>query len=104
MHEGSFDRAKDELRNAVNMIAGNGEIRLASLACGSAESVIEIMAEAKTMDKMIKAVFVDKDGDALENARRIAKHYGVENQIEMISIFCFWMNQHKEPTTLILCH
>jgi len=81
--------AKDELRNAINMIVGNGEIRLASLACGSAESVIEIMAEAKAMDKMIKAVFVDKDGDALENARRIAKHYGIENQIEMIrgSIF-----------------
>lgn len=76
--------AKDELRKAVNRIAGDGEIRLVSLACGSAESVIEIMAEAKAMNKIIKAVFVDKDGDALESARNIAKHYGIENQIEMI--------------------
>ncbi|HNY35722.1 MAG TPA: class I SAM-dependent methyltransferase family protein [Candidatus Pacearchaeota archaeon] len=74
---------KDELRKAILKVDDGGEIRLVSLACGSAESVIEIIAEAKAKNKIIKAKFVDIDGDALERAKNLAKHYGVENQIEM---------------------
>jgi len=74
---------KDELRKAVAGVDHGGEIRIMSLACGSADSVIEIIAEAKAMNKMIKAIFVDIDGDALERARAIARHYGVEDQIQM---------------------
>ena len=74
---------KDELRKAILNVDNDGEIRLVSLACGSAESVIEIIAEAKAKNKIIKAKFVDIDGAGIERARATAKHYGVEDQIEM---------------------
>ncbi|MFA5729894.1 MAG: class I SAM-dependent methyltransferase family protein [Candidatus Paceibacterota bacterium] len=74
---------KDELRKAISKIDKSEEIRLVSLACGSAESVIEVIAEAKAKGKIIKAKFVDIDGAGIERARATAKHYGVEDQIEM---------------------
>ncbi|MFZ3058028.1 MAG: class I SAM-dependent methyltransferase [Minisyncoccales bacterium] len=74
---------KDELSKAVSKVDKGGEIRLVSLACGSAESAIEIIAEAKAKNKIIRAKFVDIDGGAIERAKVFAKHYGVEDQIEM---------------------
>ncbi len=72
---------KDELRSAISRIDNGREIRILSLACGSAESVLEMMAEAKAMNKKIQAILVDIDGDALERARATARHYGIDGQI-----------------------
>jgi ubiquinone/menaquinone biosynthesis C-methylase UbiE len=75
---------KDELRIAISKVDNGGEIKLISLACGSAESVLEIIAEFKARGKIIKAMLVDIDGEALERAKNVAKHYGIEDQVEII--------------------
>jgi len=74
---------KDELRKAVIEVNNGGEIKLISLACGSAESVIEIMAEFKAKGKIINALLIDIDEEALKRAQKIAEHYGLEKQIEV---------------------
>lgn len=74
---------KDELRKAILKIDSKEEIRLISLACGSAESVLEVMAEFKAKNKIIKALLVDIDEDALSRAKKVAEYYGLENQIEL---------------------
>lgn len=71
---------KDELRDAISKIDAE-EVRLVSLACGSAESVLEVMAEFKAKGKIIKAVLLDIDGEALKRAEKVAEHYGLEKQI-----------------------
>ena len=74
---------KDELRKAILAVENGEEIKLISIACGSAESVLEVMAEFKAKNKTIKALLVDIDEEALERARKVAEYYGLENQIEV---------------------
>jgi len=75
---------KDELRIAISKVDKGEEIKLISLACGSAESVIEVMAEFKAKGKIVKAILLDIDGEALERAKKVAEHYKLENQIEIV--------------------
>jgi ubiquinone/menaquinone biosynthesis C-methylase UbiE len=74
---------KTELRFAISQIdTSEKEIRIMSLACGSADASIEIIAEFKKKGRVIRAVLVDIDQDALNRAENLAMHYGVEDQIE----------------------
>ena len=78
---------KQELRSAISQINDDGgDIRIVSLACGSGEVPIEIIAEYKEKGKTVKALFVDIDAEALERAGLLARHYGVDNQIDLCNM------------------
>ncbi|MCK9393679.1 MAG: class I SAM-dependent methyltransferase family protein [Candidatus Paceibacterota bacterium] len=73
---------KEELRNVILKINEKKEIKIISLACGSAEVLIEIMAELKTKGIKIKALLIDIDEDALERAKELAKQYNLLEDIK----------------------
>ncbi|MFA6525807.1 MAG: class I SAM-dependent methyltransferase family protein [Candidatus Buchananbacteria bacterium] len=81
-----YKLVRQEVRRAILRFSGHGEVRLISLACGSAQAVIEIIAEFKHRGVIVKAILVDIDKDALEYARNLAKCYGVCSQIEIKQI------------------
>ena len=62
----------------------SSEIRILSLACGSAQPVIEVIAELKIEGVTIRALLVDIDQSALNHARKLASLHGVESQIEFL--------------------
>ncbi|MFA5080891.1 MAG: class I SAM-dependent methyltransferase family protein [Candidatus Paceibacterota bacterium] len=72
---------KEELRNIILSIKEK-EIKIVSLACGSAEVLIEIMAELKPKGIKIKALLVDIDEEALNRAKGLAKQYDLLENIE----------------------
>ena len=75
---------KAELRSSISHI-DTAEVRIMSLACGSAEASIEIIAEYKKKGKIVKAVLVDIDKDALTRAEKLAEHYGIKDQIVTVN-------------------
>lgn len=89
-----FKLIKVELRSAIAQAdCTEGEIRIISLACGSAEASIEIIAECKTRGKLVRAVLVDIDPDALARAEKLAGDYGVEDQIETLKESAFLISE-----------
>ncbi|MFA5715208.1 MAG: class I SAM-dependent methyltransferase family protein [Candidatus Paceibacterota bacterium] len=76
-----YKLVKHQLRKAISKF-DNQEIRLVSLACGSAQAVIEIVAEYKAKNVIIRAVLMDIDQDGLDVANKRAAEYGVADQIE----------------------
>jgi SAM-dependent methyltransferase len=74
---------KRELDKAVREVAQeNKEIRLLSIASGSAQSVIEVIAKLKDID--IKVILLDLDPLAINYSRKLAKNYGVDDKITFI--------------------
>jgi len=76
---------KDELRKAILDIYSKNqknEIHIISLACGSAEVLIEIMAELKIKRIQIRALLIDIDERALQKATTLAKEYGIDDKIK----------------------
>lgn len=76
-----YKLVKEELRKMI-LAQKNTEVRLASLACGSAQNVIETIAEFKKKNVNIKALLIDIDADALKVAESYAQKLGVSEQIE----------------------
>lgn len=76
-----FKVAKEEIRRAILEFSGQDEVRVISLAAGSAQAVIETVAElsAEGFIPKIKVMLVDVDKTALEYARKLADCYHVEN-------------------------
>ena len=75
--------AKRELDKAVREVAQeNKGIRLLSIASGSAQSVIEVIAKLKDID--IKVILLDLDPLAIDYSRGLARNYGVEDKITFI--------------------
>jgi len=77
-----YKLVRHQLREAILKFDNKKEIRIASLACGSAQVVIEVVAEFKAKNVMIKAVLMDIEQEALDAAKEWAKKYGVLDQIE----------------------
>ncbi|MCK9578187.1 class I SAM-dependent methyltransferase family protein [bacterium] len=75
---------KEELRKAILKQAENkeGEVKIISLACGSAEVLIELIAELKEKNIKTKSLLIDIDEDALKRALIVAKEFGVEELIK----------------------
>jgi len=74
---------KRELAETVRAIAEEEkEVRLLSIASGSAQSVIEVMAELKDID--IRVILLDLDPLAIDYSRKVAKKYGVEDKITFV--------------------
>jgi len=77
-----YKLVKHELKKAISRFNDEKEIRVLSLACGSAQAVIEVIAEFKSKGTTIKAILVDVDQEALNAAKEWANQHGVLDQIE----------------------
>jgi hypothetical protein len=77
-----FKLARQEVRRAIMALGNQKEVRLMSLACGSAEAVIEVMAEFKAKGVTIRTLLVDVDQTALDYACELAEHRGVLAQLQ----------------------
>lgn len=75
--------AKKEVRSAILQFSGQEEVRILSLAAGSAQAVIEVISELP-VEVRVKALLVDIDPTALSYAKKLAKMYGVADQIETL--------------------
>lgn len=60
-------------------------IKLLSIACGSAQGVIEVMAEFKQKGISIKAIFLDRDPTAIEYSKKLAQRKGVSDLINFVN-------------------
>jgi len=79
---------KQQLRENIKKFIKNKlqkEVRLVSIASGSAQGVIEVMKEFKQKGIFIKAIFLDKDPTAIEYSRNLARNAGVFDQITFVN-------------------
>ena len=72
-------------KNIEEISKSGKEIRLISIASGSAQGVIETITLAKQKGILVKSVFIDIDPTALEYSRKLAQRLGVENQITFVN-------------------
>jgi len=80
-----FKLVKQEITKAIMRFGRNGqEVRLVSLACGSAQAIIEVVAELKSKGINIKVLLIDLEQEALDYAKGLAEENRVEEQIEFI--------------------
>jgi SAM-dependent methyltransferase len=77
---------KKQLRSLIQKFAKEEkEIRLISIASGSAQGIIEIIKEFKQRGIVIKAIFLDLDPSAIEYSKNLAKKAGIIDQIIFIN-------------------
>lgn len=77
---------KQKLKDVIeNLLIKESEIRLISIASGSAQGVIDVMAEFKQKDIFIQAIFLDLDPTAIEHSKKLAEKAEVINQIIFIN-------------------
>lgn len=76
---------KKELRKVFSELSSkNNTIKVFSVACGSAEAVIEVASEFIKNGVAVEMVLLDKDKEALEYAQKVAENYGVAESITTI--------------------
>lgn len=88
-----FKLIKMELKRALLTFAKEPEIRMMSLACGSAQAVIDVVAELKDAGIRVSVLLVDIDADALEHAKRLAQERGVLDRIQTEKLNVFKMER-----------
>jgi ubiquinone/menaquinone biosynthesis C-methylase UbiE len=79
---------KQTLKEEIEKISQKeSEIKLVSIASGSAQGVIEVMAEFKEKEggTNIKAIFLDLDSTAIEHGKKLAQKAGITDQIIFIN-------------------
>lgn len=77
---------KKQLKENIQKFSKNRrEVRLLSIASGSAQGVIEVMKELKSRDISMKVVFLDLDPTAISYSKHLAKRVGVINKITFIN-------------------
>ena len=78
---------KAELREAIRAAAGRSptrDVRVLSLAAGSAQMVIELMAELTRESIPVRALLIDREVTALHYARRLARRIGIASQFATV--------------------
>lgn len=76
--------AKKELRAAfAEVIARRGRVRALSVACGSAEALIEVVSELNDRST-VEVVLLDKEPEALAYAAKLAEQYGVARNFTFV--------------------
>jgi hypothetical protein len=75
---------KQEIRRAILQFSNHREVRVLSLAAGSAQGVIEVMAELKERGVRVRALLLDIDQTALDYAKKLACVHGVADQIKIV--------------------
>jgi len=63
----------------------NREIRLISIASGSAQGVIEAITLAKTKGILVKAILIDLDPSAIEYSKRLVEKMGIKDQFIFVN-------------------
>ena len=78
---------KQKLKEEIKKISirTDSEVRLLSIASGSAQGVIEVMKELKQKGVYVQAVFLDIDSTALEHSKNLAQKAGVIEKITFIN-------------------
>jgi len=76
---------KRELAKAIREIAKTeSEVRVFSIASGSAQAVLETMIKVMEEGIKVKALFLDSDPEAIKYSHAMAKKYGLEDQISFV--------------------
>jgi SAM-dependent methyltransferase len=73
------------LKNIEEISNKNKEIRMISIASGSAQGVIETIVKAKEKGILVKGILIDLDPTALEYSKKLAQEMGVENQLTFVN-------------------
>ena len=73
-----------EIRRALVQFANEPEVRIVSLACGSAEAVIKVVSHLKRQGVVVKVLLVDINPEALAYAERLAERHGVGDRIQTL--------------------
>ena len=76
--------AKNELLKTILSLSlgGQEEVRILSLACGSAEAVLDAVVEANKFGVRTQCFLIDIDASALEYARKVAEGLGIADQVK----------------------
>jgi len=82
---------KRELKQAILQFNNSKEVRILSLAAGSAQAVIETMAELQSEGIYIRTLLVDIDQTALDYAMQLAKLHCVSGQIKTVKASVAWV-------------
>jgi len=72
-------------KNIEEISNRNEEIKMISIASGSAQGVIETIAKAKEKGILVRSVLIDLDPTALEYSKKLAQKMGVENQLTFVN-------------------
>ena len=75
---------KQEIRRAILQFNHGNEVRILSLACGSAQGLIEVMAELKKEGVVVRALLLDISQEALDYSLNLAQKYEVSDSVETI--------------------
>lgn len=78
---------KIEVEQAVRRIYQRDEgkeVRILSLAAGSAQGIIEVISELRKDERIVRALLVDIDPTAVEYAKKLAEEFGVGEQITVV--------------------
>lgn len=74
---------KDKLRDLIiERSRGGVVVRVLSLACGSGEVIIELLAELKKSGVVVKTLLIDIDEEAVRKAKELAEKYEVSEWVE----------------------
>jgi len=80
-----FRLVKRELIKAIREIAQKEkEVRLFSIASGSAQAVIEAMSEVRKQGIKVQAVLLDLDRTAIKYSQKMAEQYGFRDEVKCI--------------------
>jgi SAM-dependent methyltransferase len=73
------------LKNIKEISNRNEEVRMISIASGSAQGVIETIAKAKEKGILVEGILIDLDPTALEYSKKLAQEMGVKNQLTFVN-------------------
>ncbi|MBP9757100.1 MAG: class I SAM-dependent methyltransferase family protein [Candidatus Pacebacteria bacterium] len=99
---------KRELRLAIIEASksSDGPVRVLSLAAGTAQGVIEVMAALRAEGYPVTAMLIDQDHTALQYARELAAQYGVEDAIQIVKADVIMFDKHSkgfDPHIVEMC-
>ncbi|KKK96808.1 hypothetical protein LCGC14_2659070 [marine sediment metagenome] len=73
------------LREQIEKFSRYKEVRVLSIASGSAQGLIEVMKKFKDKNIIVRATLLDLDPTAIEYSRRIAREMRVEDQVTFLN-------------------
>ena len=77
-----FKLIKIKLKETLLKFRREPEVRMISIACGSAQAVIEVISELKKEGVIVRVFLVDMSREALAHAENLAVKHGIADQIE----------------------
>jgi SAM-dependent methyltransferase len=84
------------LKKKIAEFAKDGEVRLLSIASGSAPAVLDAIGDLKQQGILVRAVLIDIDRTALDHTEKLAKEKGIEKQITFLRKGVNSLDKEKE--------